>query len=186
MSVVGGALGGCLLVAVLGVVACIWYRERRMQLLIMQKVNEPQISQTSAQTSQTPAQTSQTPAQAAAQALHAAEAMQASEAARAVHASHPQACAEACAKRYHRPSRAGACAEQQGSALPAPNLSLDVEGGNYSKQFNVPAHMPPESGAGGDRARTGQGNRTAGADCTARRADAHENYALYRKSGHGV
>ena len=52
MSVVGGALGGCLLVAVLGVVTCIWYRKRRMQLLIMQKVNEPQISQTPAQTSQ--------------------------------------------------------------------------------------------------------------------------------------
>jgi hypothetical protein len=57
MSVVGGALvGGCLLVAVLGVVACIWYRKRRMQLLMVQKVNEPQTLQTPAQTSQTPAQ----------------------------------------------------------------------------------------------------------------------------------
>ena len=73
------------------------------------------------------------------------ETMQASEAARALRASHPQTCAEACAKRSHRPSCAGACAEQQGSALPAPNLSLDVEGGNYSKQFNVPAHMPPDT-----------------------------------------
>ena len=102
--------------------------------------------------------TSQTPAQAAAQALQAAEAMQAeamqAEAAKAQRASHLQACAEACAKGYHRPSRGGACAEQRGRASPAPSVGsvgsvgsshLLVGGGNYSKRFSgpLPDHMPP-------------------------------------------
>ena len=100
--------------------------------------------------------TSQTPAQAAAQALQAAEAMQAeamqaeamqAEAAKAQRASHLQACAEACAKGYHRPS-------QRGRASPAPSVGsvgsvgsshLLVGGGNYSKRFSgpLPDHMPP-------------------------------------------
>ena len=101
--------------------------------------------------------TSQTPAQAAATALQAAEAMQAeamqAEAAKAQRASHLQACAEACAKGYHRPSRGGACAEQRGRASPAPSVGsvgsshLLVGGGNYSKRFSgaLPDHMPPET-----------------------------------------
>ena len=90
--------------------------------------------------------TSQTPVQAAAQALQAAEAMQAeamqAEAAKALRASHLQACAEACAKGYHR-----------GCASPAPSVGsvasvgsshLLVGGGNYSKFSGLlPDHMPP-------------------------------------------
>ena len=75
-----------------------------------------------------------------------AEAMQA-EAAKAQRASHLQACAEACAKGYHRPS-------QRGRASPAPSVGsvgsvgsshLLVGGGNYSKRFSgpLPDHMPP-------------------------------------------
>ena len=84
-----------------------------------------------------------------------AEAMQAeampAEAAKALRASHLQACAVACAKGYHRPSRGGACAEQRGRASPAPSVGsvgsshLLVGGGNYSKRFSgpLPDHMPP-------------------------------------------
>ena len=195
---IGLALGGCLLVAMLGAAVFVWHRKRRTQ--------PPQSSASTAAPQQVEVTLTQPESKAAAPeslaALLAAcglehheetfkaegytldtllssmaqgkeavksdlrelkltlgecrklinhlgastsETMQASEAARALRASHPQTCAEACAKRSHRPSCAGACAEQQGSALPAPNLSLDVEGGNYSKQFNVPAHMPPDT-----------------------------------------
>ena len=71
----------------------------------------------------------------------AAETMQA-EAAKALRASHLQACAEACAKGYHR-----------GCASPAPSVGsvasvgsshLLVGGGNYSKFSGLlPDHMPP-------------------------------------------
>ena len=93
----------------------------------VQKVDEPQ--------------TSQTPAQAAAQTLQAAEAMhEASEAARALRASYLQACAEACAEGSHRSSRAPSAGSSARSSL-----SL-VGGGNYSKRFSgvLPDHMPPE------------------------------------------
>ena len=39
---IGLALGGCLLVAVLGAVACIWYRKRRMQTPTGSSTREPQ------------------------------------------------------------------------------------------------------------------------------------------------
>ena len=91
----------------------------------VQKVDEPQ--------------TSQTPAQAAAETLQAAEAMhEASEAARVLRASYLQACAEACAEGSHRPSRAPSAGSSARSSL--------VGGGNYSTRFSgvLPDHMPPE------------------------------------------
>ena len=105
----------------------------------VQKVDEPQ--------------TSQTPAQAAAQTLQAAEAMhEASEAARALRASYLQACAEACAEGSHRPSRAPSAGSRARSSAGSSarssarsSLSL-VGGGNYSTRFSgvLPDHMPPE------------------------------------------
>jgi len=39
---IGLALGGCLLVAVLGAVSCIWYRKRRMQTPTGSSTRAPQ------------------------------------------------------------------------------------------------------------------------------------------------